>query len=338
MTMRGIMTASLLALALGIACAPDKAGQTAIVIPRLQPVDDSLSLEAACKIISVEALTRSGEKDTGEVSRFFRFIDAAADSLTGALGKNAATLAGKDAVVDIVYHKWKMAFDRRDDVMKTLLPHSAYAEKKGNCMAVSLMILMLAERLGCPVGGIILPGHFFCRYDDGKNRVNIEPNREGYSHSDDYYRTKYLSDATSWHTLEALKKTETIGAFYYAIGTLLLRRNAPGLAAAFLNESRRRLPSLVEAEGNHALALALCGRNDTALTILETLYRQHPAAPNLAANCGAVAMAAGRHRKAFEIYKNGLTHFPNDPKLLGGLSRAYTACQKDTTDTEKIGR
>jgi tetratricopeptide (TPR) repeat protein len=180
-----------------------------------------------------------------------------------------------------------------------------------------------------------VPGHFFCRYDDGATAVNIEPNKGGFQHPDDYYRTKYLSKNDASYSLEKLKKTETIGVLYYTIGTLFLKRNDPGFAAILLQESYRRFPSLVEAKGNHALALALCGRSDSAMTLFKELFETYPSLPNLAMNYGAVAMDAGHYEQAFAIYKKGLVDFPNDPKLLLGLSQAYVArSKKDSSRTD----
>jgi tetratricopeptide (TPR) repeat protein len=326
--MREMIRFSMCVLILALFCAPDKSRHKAIVIPSFEPLADSLSLEKACERISFDISSRVGKKDASDLALFYRTVDSAADSLIRALGKDAVTLVGEHAILDVVYRNWKMTFDPRDDALETLLPHCAFKEKKGNCMAVSLMILMLAQQLGCPIDGVVLPGHFFCRYNDGADRVNIEPNKEGYNHPDDYYRTKYLSNDQAWYTLQAVKKKEAIGVFFYAVGTLFLKRSDFGFAAACLKESCRRFPSLVEAQGNHALALALCGRSDTAMTIFEALFEKYPSAVNLAANYGAVAMASGRPQKAFEIFKKGLVHFPNDPKLLTGLSQAYVARQK----------
>jgi tetratricopeptide (TPR) repeat protein len=252
-------------------------------------------------------------------------LDTTADSLKRVLGKNAKSLAGKQAILDIVYRQWKMAFDPQDDVIESVLPHSALRSGKGNCMGVSLMILILAERLNCPIYGVVLPGHFFCRYDDGASKINIEPNRNGFSHSDDYYRMKYLSQNESWYSLEKLSKTGTIGVFYYTIGTLFLRRNDPEFAAVLLQESCRRFSSLIEAKGNYALALAQCGKSDLAMNLFKELFKTNPTLVNLAANYGAVAMTVGRYELAFQIYKKGLVFFPDDPKLLSGLSQAFAA-------------
>ena len=318
-----------------LSCAIDKNKPACSEIPSIQVIDDSLSLEDACAKISLSVLSHLGTIDTNRVIIFSRMLDTTADSLKRVLENNAKSLAGKQAILDVVYNQWKMGFDPQDDNIKTVLPHCAFKARKGNCMGVSLMILMLAERLGCPIYGVVLPGHFFCRYDDGAAMVNIEPNKGGFSHPDGYYRTKYLSKNDSWYRLEKLSKIETIGVFYYTIGTLFLNRNDPGFTVALLQESCRCFSSLVEAKGNYALALALCGKRDLAMNIFKELFETNPSLVNLAANYGAVALSAGRYEQAFQIYKKGLAYFPDDPKLLIGLSQAYVArSKKDSNRTD----
>ena len=306
-------------------------------IPVLEVLDDTLSLENACKRISLSVLSRLEKNDSNGLTLFYGIIDKAADSLKRALGRNAQTLVGEQAILDVVYNNWKMGFDPRDDVIETILPHLAFKKKKGNCMGVSLMILILAEKLSCPIYGVVLPGHFFCRYDDGATRVNIEPNRRGFQHPDDYYRTKYLSSGFSMHTLTNLTKKETLGVLYYTVGTLFLKRHDNGFAAACLKESFRRVPLFIEAKGNYACALALCGKSDSAIKLFDSLFETYPSMINLAANYGAVAMEAGHYQKALQIYKKGLHYFPSDPKLLLGLSQAYVKCaMKDSVHAESF--
>ncbi len=317
---------------LALSCAVEK--KTArIDIPDLSVPEDSFSLENTCRRLSLSVMRRSGQTDTAPLALFYRTLDRTSDSLNRALGKEIRTLAGKNALLDAVYKKWNMAFDPRDDAVETLLPHAAFGRRKGNCLGVSLMVLMLAERTHCPLGGVVLPGHFFCRYDDGEFRENIEPNRSGYAHSDDYYRAKYLSPGVTWYDLKNLTLKETAGVLWYAVGTIFLKRNDPGFAAACLKESRRLVPFLAETQGNLALAWALCGSGDSALSIFEELFGKYPAFANLAANYGAVAMATGHPEKSLEVYKKGLSLFPGDPVLLLGYSRAYAACLK--TDSRK---
>jgi hypothetical protein len=297
-------------------------------IPDLPFVEDSLSLENICRGISLQVLSRLGGHSTGSADNFYRTLDKTADSLIVSLGNKTQTLAGMNAILDVVYKKWNMSFSPCDDAFETALPHEAFDRRKGNCLGVSLMILMLAQRLGCPVYGVVLPGHFFCRFDNGEVRENIEPNKGGYRRPDDYYRTKYLSRGVPWYDLKNLTKKETAGVLYYSLGTIFLKKNDPGFAAACLQEGCRLSPFLTEAQGNYALALALCGRGEKALAVFDELFGKYPSFANLAANYGAVAMATGRYRKALDVYKKGLSCLPADPILLLGYSRAYAACSK----------
>ena len=314
-------------LVLSVSCSIETA-KNRTDIPDLGVSADSLSLENACREISMSVLSRSGQTDTNALVLFYRTLDRAADSLRQVLGEKSLTIAGKNAILDVVYKNWNMAFDPRDDALETMLPHKAFFRRKGSCLGVSLMILMLAQRLDCPLHGVVLPGHFFCRFDDGESRENIEPNRSGYRHPDDYYRTKYPAAGMPWYDLKNLTKRQVVGVLYYSVGTAFLKQNDPGYAAACLKESRRLVPSLAEAQGNLALAWALCGSGDSALAIFEGLFEKYPSLKNLAANYGAVAMAAGQCEKAVDVYKKGLAQLPSDPALLLGLARASAACQK----------
>jgi tetratricopeptide (TPR) repeat protein len=325
-TLKNILVACLCCLfILLLSCAIDQSKKR-VDIPALSASGDTLALAETCKLLSLDIASRRGWPDDGAIASFYRMLENTSDSLSRALGKEARTVAGERAIVSVAYGNWKLTFDRRDDAIEAILPHLVFRNKKGNCMGVSLVLLMLAQRLQCPLYGVVLPGHFFCRYDDGTERLNIEPNREGYRHPDDYYRAKYLSPGSSWYDLRNLTPKEAAGVFYYTVGTLFLKRNDPGLAAACLGESRRRVPFLVEASGNYALSLALCGRGDSALAVFEDLFVRNPSFPNLAANYGDVALAFGKCPRALEIYKKGLALFPSDPKLLLALSRASAAC------------
>ena len=113
-----------------------------------------------------------------ENAYFYALIDSAADSLLNVLGDKAAGSNGAHAIINVVYETWKIGFDPCDTLVETLLPELVYAHKKGACLGVSLIILMLAEKLRCPIHGVLLPGHFFCRFDDGNVSFNIEPNNQ----------------------------------------------------------------------------------------------------------------------------------------------------------------
>src|SRR4030066_132980 len=46
--------------------------------------------------------------------------------------------------------------------------------KRGNCLGLTTLYLLLAERLSLPLHGVYVPSHCFVRYEDGGGRINSE--------------------------------------------------------------------------------------------------------------------------------------------------------------------
>ena len=63
---------------------------------------------------------------------------------------------------------------RRDEQLDHLLLHRVLERRTGHCLGLSTLYLALCARNGLPIYGVSAPGHFFCRYDDGTTRINIE--------------------------------------------------------------------------------------------------------------------------------------------------------------------
>ena len=288
---------------------------------KLINLPDSLSLKEACIRISSDLLSID-KHPANDFTRdaIYQHIDAAGDSLLNALGTNASGPAGAHAIIDMVYKKWNIGFDPRDTLVETLLPGLVFAHKKGACLGVSLVILMLAEKLHCPIHGVMLPGHFFCRFDDGKVRFNIEPNKSGFDHPDDYYRRKYLSGRKPWYDLKNIDKKEVVGVVCYNVGNLCLKHKDYRQARAYFLESIRRIPAFLEAKGNLALAYAQSGDLELSKMIFDTLFNTCPDLNGLAANYGAVLLASNDVGKAREVFTKGLAYFPADSSILSGLA------------------
>jgi len=61
----------------------------------------------------------------------------------------------------------------------SLFLHTVIDKKEGYCLSLSILYLSIGERLGLPLHGVVVPGHFFVRYDDGRVRFNIETTSNG---------------------------------------------------------------------------------------------------------------------------------------------------------------
>ncbi len=64
---------------------------------------------------------------------------------------------------------------------------AAVLRSNGNCLSTSTLYVLAGETLGLPIRLVIVPRHAFARWDDGKDRINIETTSGGQEFPDDRY-------------------------------------------------------------------------------------------------------------------------------------------------------
>jgi tetratricopeptide (TPR) repeat protein len=169
----------------------------------------------------------------------------------------------------------------------------------------------------------MLPGHFFCRYENRAARFNIEPNAAGINHPDDYYKDRYPVVSRPWYDLRRnLTDRQTIGMVCYDAGTICLDRGKNDPAIFYCRQAMLRLDDFPEARGNCALAYSRKGAVDSSLALFKELFSRYPGFVNCAANYGAVLLSAQRWKTAREVFQKGLEYFPGDTLLRKGLETA----------------
>jgi len=98
--------------------------------------------------------------------------------------------------------------------------------KKGDCVGLSILYLVLTERLELPFYGVVVPRHFFVRYDNGEKKINIETTREGKEWDDREYEKQYGYPTYRKYDfyLRNLSKKEVIGVFLSNLGAAYINR------------------------------------------------------------------------------------------------------------------
>ena len=81
---------------------------------------------------------------------------------------------------DYLYNDLKLQSVKEATNPDDLFLHSVMDNKRGYCLSLSILYLAIGERLGMPLYGVVVPGHFFVRYDDGNIRFNIEATSRAY--------------------------------------------------------------------------------------------------------------------------------------------------------------
>lgn len=237
-------------------------------------------------------------------------------------------------LVKTVYRDWGITFNPCEASVGAFFPQMVYGSKKGACLGIALLFLLVAEKYGYPLHGVVLPGHFFLRIDEGRDgfQRNIEPNAMGTARSDDYYRQRYGISAGSWYyPLRTLSKKETAGVFFYMVGNICREKGKLPEAGLCYKTALRLFPDYPDAIGNMALLFSSLGKKDSALYFLDRAAGLNPLDSRIWRNKGSLLLETGRYKAAVDLAVERLAITPDDTVLLyiAALGAAKTGRQGD---------
>jgi len=174
-----------------------------------------------------------------------------------------------------------------------LFLHSVLDRRQGYCLSLSILYLSIAERLGLELHGVVVPGHFFVRYDTDRVRYNIETTSNGASPPDDHYLTKFNVPENGRNSIymKNLNKRQTLGCFFNNLGNVYSE----------------------------------IGDVNTAMLALERAAAINPTLSEARANLGNIYLQKNRVSEAIRQYRAALELNPNDPKTYNNLGNAYMA-------------
>jgi tetratricopeptide (TPR) repeat protein len=182
------------------------------------------------------------------------------------------------------------SFSKANDP-NSLFLHTVLDEKRGYCLSLSILYLSLAERLGLPLYGVVVPGHFFVRYDDGQVRINIETTSKGGSASDEHYINKFNVPKRNNDSIymNNLNKIQTLGCFFNNLGN----------------------------------SYDDVGNIKSALLALERAIEINPTLSEARSNLGNIYLIQDQVSNAIYEYKAALKINPRDAKTHNNLGNAY---------------
>jgi tetratricopeptide (TPR) repeat protein len=172
-----------------------------------------------------------------------------------------------------------------------LFLHTVLDERRGYCLSLSILYLSLAERLGLPLYGVVVPGHFFVRYDDGAVRFNIETTSRGGTASDEHYIEKFKvpKGRRDGIYMKNLNKFQTLGCFFNNLGN----------------------------------SYSTVGDTESALAALEQAVEINPSLAESHMNLGNIYLKKGAVKDAIYEYRMALKINPDDAKTHLNLGNAY---------------
>lgn len=134
-----------------------------------------------------------------------------------------------DAFKSLLWNSWNIKFagpGAEAVTRESILPLQVLQNRTSGCMGLVWLAMMVAEARQIPVQPILLPGHVFLKYhcDEAGDSlcVNLEPNREGFSYTDDEYREKYKSGPWTGFELKPLSAAQLFGLAAFNMGNTYL--------------------------------------------------------------------------------------------------------------------
>ena len=159
-------------------------------------------------------------------------------------------------------------FANAEDVF---LPGLTGPKRQGTCSSLPVLQVAIGRRLGYPLKLVTTKGHLFVRWEDARERFNIEAAGNGVSRfPDDYYRHWPLEVSEEEIQAEGYLKSsspaEELGVFLSIRGMCLLEANRVGDAADSFKAAARLSPGT---SSYKQMAERLAGGKGNALAVAD---------------------------------------------------------------------
>ena len=215
------------------------------------------------------------------------------------------------------------AVDEIRDVNDLFL-HTVLEKKQGYCLSLSILYLSITERLGLPVYGVVVPGHFFVRYDDGNIQFNIETTSNGNSADNEHYIEKFnIPKSTTGIYLKNLNNHQVLSCFLNNLGNCYDSAGEPKNAQYFFELAVGITPYLAEAQSNLGNIYLKAGHSNAAIDRYQLAIKINPNDENFYNNIGNAYLNSDQLSKAITNYKKSIQLNPSNAPAYGNIARVY---------------
>ncbi len=184
-----------------------------------------------------------------------------------------------------------------------LFLHGLLKTGKGYCMNLSLLYLILGQKLELPLFGVALPNHFFVRYEhQGARgaRINIETTERGISYPDSFYQQRF--GVPIKNIMKNLDGRKTLGAYFSNVGMVYYQNQKPERAVFYLGLSTSINPQSIDAQNNLANIYSELKKPHKAIKHYNLALKADPHNTSTLFNLGLVFMESGKSTKAVNTF------------------------------------
>jgi formylglycine-generating enzyme required for sulfatase activity/regulator of sirC expression with transglutaminase-like and TPR domain len=185
-----------------------------------------------------------------------------------------------------------------------LFLHGLLDTHKGYCMNLSLLYLILGQKLGLPLHGVALPNHFFIRYEQENVHINIETTERGASYPDSFYQQRFgvLTDKQNSYFMQNLSGRKTLGAYFSNVGMVYYQNQKPERAVFYLGLSTSINPQSIDAQNNLANIYSELKKPHKAIKHYNLALKADPNNTSTLFNLGLAFMESRESSKAINTF------------------------------------
>jgi len=210
------------------------------------------------------------------------------------------------------------AVDNADNPQDLFL-HTVLNKKRGYCLSLSILYLSIGERIGIPLCGVAVPGHFFVRYDDGNRMINIETTNAGAFVKNKYYLEKFAPPKNTLY-MKNLSPRETLGCFFNNLGNCYMQITEIENAKHILTLATELTPTLAEAKMNLGNAFLITQEFAQAIEQYQGVLEINPNDTNVLNSCASAYSKLGEYENAKELFLRVIELMPNSVTAHLGLA------------------
>ncbi len=185
----------------------------------------------------------------------------------------------------------ELGFEREveDESIEFMLLPYVVQNRRGSCLGLAAVYLVLAERLDLEIRGVLIPRHFFLRH----RQRNIEMLREGEAMTDEWYQKTWRVPADVGAYMRPLSEKELLAVYRFNLGNAFRMQGDYQGAERIYRRVIDDFPDFAEAHANLGLVLHLQKDFPAAEQAYMNARSLQPELPGLAGNLEALKTDSG---------------------------------------------
>ncbi len=133
-------------------------------------LEGDLDLEKACLVLSF------WDDPLVNVEQMIRILDGIADDIRATIPRRGHPLAFIDHINGILFQKYRFRGNSRDFYNpENSYLHFVLEKRRGIPISLSIIYLLISDRLQLPIKGVGLPGHFILKFQSEEDEIFFAP-------------------------------------------------------------------------------------------------------------------------------------------------------------------